>query len=369
MLPTTRNADLQGADALMFDRNDGLTDEQKSIAQEWTYFDEDLAGVDPAVAADILQHRTNFAHNDLPRYAFKRDIPDDVVLYRDIPYMGGDDAASAGREHLLDVLLPRDAVVRGGAPIPVILEIHGGAFFYGFKEINRAHAIVLAQHGYAVVSVSYSLYPAVDFIDQLRELAQVTRWIREEGPRYLLDADQAFITADSAGAVQALHLLTAMNNDEYADLLDVHPVKLGVLALGFKSTMLNLDRLFDPSARDAGGLVEELEPFFERYRGMVQGNGLARLDEVLGAAALPPTWVATSTDDFLEATSLELGAKLRDLGVDHQVLDYRAGSRECLPHNFIVGMPWLKESRDAVESMIGFFTDHLTPRTSLVASE
>lgn len=24
--------------------------------------------------------------------------------------------------------------------------------------------------------------------------------------------------------------------------------------------------------------------------------------------------------------------------------------RECLPHNYIVGMPWLKESREAVES-------------------
>lgn len=370
MLPDTQGTDLQGTDTLMFDRNDGLTEAQKRIAQEWTCFDEDLDGTDPAIAAQVLRHRTNFAHNDLPRYAFKRDIPDDVVLYRDIPYMdGGPSAKGAGREHLLDVLLPRDAVVRGGAPIPVILEIHGGAFFYGFKEINRAHAIVLAQHGYAVASVSYSLYPAVDFLAQLRELAEATRWIREEGSRYLLDADQAFITADSAGAVQGLHLLAAMNNEDYADLIDVHPAKLGVLALGFKSTMLDLDRLFDPDARDAGGLVEELAPFFARYADTVRGSGFERLDDVLRAAGMPPTWTATSTDDFLEATSLELGARLRDLDVDHQVLDYRAGSRECLPHNFIVGMPWLEESRDAVDSMIGFFTDHLTPRTGLIASE
>lgn len=134
--------DLQGADAFLFERNDGLTEEQKKVAQTWTYFDEDLEGVDPAIAADVLQHRTNFAHNDLPRYAFKREIPDDVVLYGDIPYL-----PDATRGHLLDVLLPRDAVVRGGAAVPVIFEVHGGAYFYGFKEINRSHAIELARHG------------------------------------------------------------------------------------------------------------------------------------------------------------------------------------------------------------------------------
>ena len=81
-----------------------------------------------------------------------------MVLYGDIPYL-----PDATRGHLLDVLLPRDAVVRGGAAVPVIFEVHGGAYFYGFKEINRSHAIELARHGYAVVSVSYPLYPAVDF--------------------------------------------------------------------------------------------------------------------------------------------------------------------------------------------------------------
>lgn len=362
-------SDVQGADAFMFERNDGLTDEQKHTAEEWTYFDEDLAGIDPDVAAIILQHRTNFAHNDLPRHAFKRDVPDDVVLYRDIPYMKDADAAHPSRGHLLDVILPRDAVVRGGASIPVIVEIHGGAFFYGFKEINRAHAIVLAQHGYAVVSVNYLLYPSVDFIEQLRELSAAITWIREQGGRYLLDADQCFFTADSAGVVLALHLVLAMHNAEYGDLIGVHPPKIGLLALGCKSSMASLDRLFDDQARDAGGLVEELAPFFSRYVRLVRGSRYERLQQIVEAASLPPAWLATSTDDFLEATGLELAAQLRDLNIDHQLLDYRAGSRQCLPHNFIVGMPWLKESRDAVESMIAFFTEHLTPRTSLVASE
>ena len=356
--------DSAGVDAFLFDRNDGLTEEQKRIASEWTYLDEDLKGIDPKIADAVLQHRTNFAHNDLPRSAFKRDIPDDVILYKDIPYMSPKD-----RGHLLDVLLPRDAVVCGGTCIPVVFEVHGGAYFYGFKEINRAHAIVLAQHGYAVVSVNYSLYPAVDFLDQLRELSQAMKWVTEQSGRYLLDCNQFFFTGDSAGVTLVLHLVAAMHNAEYADLIDVHPAQVGLCALGLKSAMADLDRLFDETAFDAGGLVAELEPCFARYADTVRNTKFERLAGLLSAASLPPVWLGTSTDDFLEATSLELGAQLRKLGIDHQLLDYRAGLRECLPHNFIVGMPWLKESREAVDSMIGFFTEHLPVRTSLVASE
>lgn len=356
--------DLQGADAFLFERNDGLTEEQKKVAQTWTYFDEDLEGVDPAIAADVLQHRTNFAHNDLPRYAFKREIPDDVVLYGDIPYL-----PDATRGHLLDVLLPRDAVVRGGAAVPVIFEVHGGAYFYGFKEINRSHAIELARHGYAVVSASYPLYPAVDFLTQLRDLASALEWVSKSSGRYLLDTNQVFFTGDSAGVTLVLHLTAAMNNDEYASLLDVHPAKLGLRALGLKSAMADLDRLFDENAYDAGGLVEELAPCFTRYVERVKGTKFERLAQLVVNAGLPPVWMATSTDDFLEATSLELGVELRKLGIDHELLDYRAAPRECLPHNYIVGMPWLKETREAVESMLSFFAEHMAPRMSLNASE
>ena len=61
--------------------------------------------------------------------------------------------------------------------------------------------------------------------------------------------------------------------------------------------------------------------------------------------------------------------ELRKLGIDHELLDYRAAPRECLPHNYIVGMPWLKETREAVESMLSFFAEHMAPRMSLNASE
>ena len=75
--------------------------------------------------------------------------------------------------------------------------------------------------------------------------------------------------------------------------------------------MADLDRLFDENAYDAGGLVEELAPCFTRYVERVKGTKFERLAQLVVNAGLPPVWMATSTDDFLEATSLELGVELR----------------------------------------------------------
>ena len=200
-------------------------------------------------------------------------------------------------------------------------------------------------------------------------MASALEWVSKSSGRYLLDTNQVFFTGDSAGVTLLLHLTAAMNNDEYASLLDVHPAKLGLRALGLKSAMADLDRLFDENAYDAGGLVEELAPCFTRYVERVKGTKFERLAQLVVNAGLPPVWMATSTDDFLEATSLELGVELRKLGIDHELLDYRAAPRECLPHNYIVGMPWLKETREAVESMLSFFAEHMAPRMSLNASE
>ena len=76
--------------------------------------------------------------------------------------------------------------------------------------------------------------------------------------------EPGFLYRGFGGCDLVLHLTAAMNNDEYASLLDVHPAKLGLRALGLKSAMADLDRLFDENAYDAGGLVE-LAPCFTRY--------------------------------------------------------------------------------------------------------
>ena len=122
-------------------------------AERWTEIDGDLDGVDPSVAAAILTSRCETIRYDHPRTERWCD-PEDVDVITDIPYLpdGGYDAAAGQvRGHLLDIYLPHEAAVRMSNVTPVYVDIHGGGFCYGYKELNRNFNTHLAQQGFAVV--------------------------------------------------------------------------------------------------------------------------------------------------------------------------------------------------------------------------
>lgn len=52
---------------------------------------------------------------------------------------------------------------------PVIIDIHGGGWMYGTKEINKNYCLVLAQNDYVVVNINYRLAPDFSVADQLRD--------------------------------------------------------------------------------------------------------------------------------------------------------------------------------------------------------
>ena len=74
--------------------------------------------------------------------------PYGVHILRDIPYLG-----DARTEHLLDVYAPTQST----APMPVIVEIHGGGYIACNKEINAQHGQYLASKGFRVVNMNYTL--------------------------------------------------------------------------------------------------------------------------------------------------------------------------------------------------------------------
>lgn len=56
---------------------------------------------------------------------------------------------------MLDVYRPKS--VEGA--LPVIVDIHGGGWYYGDKELNKYYCMSLVKYGFAVVNVSYRLAP------------------------------------------------------------------------------------------------------------------------------------------------------------------------------------------------------------------
>ena len=60
--------------------------------------------------------------------------------------------------HTLNLYRPEGA--RG--PLPTVVDIHGGGWMYGDRELNRTYCMALAAQRYAVTGMSYRLPPQVD---------------------------------------------------------------------------------------------------------------------------------------------------------------------------------------------------------------
>lgn len=85
--------------------------------------------------------------------------------------------------HTLNLYRPLGAE----GPLPVVVDIHGGGWMYGDRELNRAYCMYLASQGWAVMGMSYRLLPEVDLRGQVQDVFASFRWLEHHGGAYGLD--------------------------------------------------------------------------------------------------------------------------------------------------------------------------------------
>ena len=131
----------------------------------------------------------NTGKMDAKRIASQTE-PEGLVKILDIPYI--DDGEKG---HLLDIYYPEGTTEN----LPVIIDIHGGGWMYGYKEINKNFCLKLAEKGFLVASINYRLAGDVLFDDQIRDIFSALKWLNENLKEYPADMDNIFLAGDSAG--------------------------------------------------------------------------------------------------------------------------------------------------------------------------
>lgn len=97
----------------------------------------------------------------LARHDAANPFPEDVLLTADADYMGD------GRPcHRMDIFRPREAK----EALPVLVNIHGGGFLLGKKEVNRLFCADMCRRGFVVFCLEYPLVPDVDIFTVFRAL-------------------------------------------------------------------------------------------------------------------------------------------------------------------------------------------------------
>jgi acetyl esterase/lipase len=134
----------------------------------------------------------------------KITLPQGTIVHRDVAYVPG------GHERQrLDLYVPA-----GGANLPLIINVHGGAFRMGSKEDGVP--VEYLTEGYAVASINYRLSQHATFPAQIEDCKAAVRWLRANAGEYGLDPDRFAAWGASAGGHLAAMLGTTSDTPEFA---------------------------------------------------------------------------------------------------------------------------------------------------------
>lgn len=265
-------------------------------------------------------------------------LPSGVAADLDLDYAG-----DGLRGHRLDFYAPE-----GRPGLPLVIDVHGGGLFYGYKEINKRFCYSVALRGYTVASISYRLVPGVTFDEQVRDVTAAFRYIAAHARTHGGDASEVYLVGDSAGAILAYYAAAVSAVPEVAKAFgdEGSPIRpLGMLLISGPYDM-HMGGAVGSMCRYSMGKDRARRPWYEY-------TFPARIAD----AYVPPRAVVTTSDaDFLRAQVDKACALLaaRDVPLLRDVAPARAPDGRKFVHIYQVRHPEWPESKTCLDKAFDF---------------
>ena len=230
------------------------------------------------------------------------------------------------RANRMDIYYPE-----GAARCPMIVNVHGGGFVYGSKEIYKRYCMDLARRGFTVVNINYRLAPKWKFPTPMEDIHNVMRWISHHAKQYHGDNRYVFMVGDSAGGQMVSQYAAILTNPRYMELFDLKPLPPG---MQLRAVGLNCG-VYDGKAM----ACEERKGINLDYLGKKLTADDPRVD-VLGAITeeFPPAHITTACHDFLRPLAQPMYDFLTAKGIPCKLETYGSEEDEAIGHVFHVNI-------------------------------
>mgnify|MGYP005750581799 FL=1 len=273
----------------------------------------------------------------LTKHDKENPFPNDKVkISENISYL--DD----NKFHLMDIYQPYN----NEKILPIIINIHGGGFLLGKKEVNKLYCAELAQKGYIVFCVEYPLSPKAKIIDILNDLIIAINKINEIAIDYNGDNNDLYLTGDSAGAYLCVYLSALKNNPNLNHLLKIkNKIIPTIKGLGLISGMFYTNK-FD----QIGVFVPKLI-YGKNYK-KNYNSAYYNIENKEIISYLSPCFLVTNKGDFLRHYSVNFSKTLAKYNIKYKLLNIN--SKKMLPHAFVAMLPETEEAKIANNEMIEF---------------
>ncbi len=264
--------------------------------------------------------------------------PEHIKEINNIPYI--DDGSVY---HLLDVYYPENTVGKN----PVIIDIHGGGWEYGDKELNKLYCLALCSRGYTVFNISYPLVPDTTVDGQIRNVMAALHWIGEHISEYPCDTGRIILTGDSAGGQLAAYTAVLTKSAELRRIFGTQDVALDYAGLLLTSPVASMN--------DGGYMALYNRRMWGSDRKKKECFRYVNFRDIAGFAELPKTYLITSEGDFLaHQQTREMYALLKEKGTDCFLADFVGEEGKKLEHVFTVINPYNEIGKKTIDDALAW---------------
>ena len=271
-------------------------------------------------------------------------LPDRIEEKIDIPYI-----QDGHRGHLLDVYYPKDTKEK----IPVIIDIHGGGFLYGYKEMNKLYCYHLSKRGFIVFNLNYRLaFSDTKVPGQIQDVVSAINWINNHIDSYPADKARIFITGESAGGVLTIMAMLISKSQRLQKIFNTEAINLDIKAAAIICGMMQFDEPTIPYWGMRSMCFDKEYKKQEYYQNMIFSN-------ILEMKELPPIFLSTSDEDELRKMTLNFENTLKKYGVTYKLKYFEKGKNKKIGHMFSILHPEYEESVELIDEMLDFFDKYV----------
>lgn len=229
----------------------------------------------------------------------------------------------------LNVYVPRHPSSRA---LPIILWIHGGGFISSSADTVKDYAIMLADKGYVVANLDYSLAPGARHPVPVEQANAALAFLHAHAGRYGGDPENVFIGGDSAGAQIASEVAAVETNPQLAASMAIQPA---VTSTELRGVILFCG-LYDMDTVGSTGFPA-LRTYLWAYTGSRNWTDSSDIDQLsttrTATSAYPATFISVGDADPFRTQEAEFADRLTSRGVAVTSLTWN-GTGDHLGHEY-----------------------------------
>nr|WP_241665741.1 alpha/beta hydrolase [Prescottella subtropica] len=287
--------------------------------------------------------------------ALTAHAPSGVDAITGVQYRDGDDDA------YLDVYFPAELSGTADA-LPTVIWTHGGAWISGHRTNYATYYELLADAGFTVVSVDYSVGPEHRYPTAVAQLRDAHAYVLANAARLHVDPDRIVLAGDSAGAQLSSQLAAVATSDDYAREIGIvsalRPEQL-------RGVVLNCGIYDVPNMVGGPGVIgwgtEQSVWAYTGSKDVDDSPAVAQMSTLRHVTAdFPPAYISGgNADPLTPKQSKALAARLTGLGVDVTTLFFPDDHEPPLAHEYQFDLD-TADGRTALDRTIEFLRKHTT---------